>query len=376
MKLVDPDIKAHLAQHWQTMATCLLLVREDDVEFNFTDHDVDLVLAGWASPWSRLHGTYRAGSAIMTKAVTTTDAMNVDGSRNIGVFTDDSITEEDLGAGLYNNARVTVFQVNWADLTMTPLVQRTGWLGNVESGRFTFDAEILGLMKLYTASLCELTSVACRAELYDGRCKVDPVPFTHTGTLTGIGADNATLYDTARTEPGPGSGVAITGVSNANPGIVTMADDSLHLAHGTPIVISGVGGMVPINTQTIARNPDGATFELGVDTTDIADYPAYTSGGIVTPLGGVSGYFDFGEITFTSGANDGRTFPIKAYVEGQFSLYVPLPKLAAVGDTYSAVAGCDKSRRTCIDKFDNILNRRAEDWMTGTDKMIQVGRGG
>jgi len=356
------------------MATCVLIVREDDAEFAFTDHDRDLVLAGWAAPWNRLHGTYRAAAAIGARAVTTSDAMNVDSTRGLGVFTDDAITDEDLLAGLYANARVHIFQVNWADLSATPLVQRTGWIGNVTAGRFAFDAEFMGLMKLYTANLCELTSVACRAELGDGRCKVDLGPFTHTGTLTGVAADNATLYDTARLEPGPGGGVAITGISNANPGVVTMADDSLHLAHGQPIVISGVAGMVAVNAQTIARNPAGATFQLGVDTTDTADYPAYSGGGTVTPIGGVAGYFDFGNITFTSGLNAGRTFPIKAYVEGQFSLYMPLPKLAAVGDTYTAVAGCDKSRATCIEKFDNIENRRAEDFMTGTDKMIQVGR--
>jgi uncharacterized phage protein (TIGR02218 family) len=375
MKSVGTALKSHLAQHWQTMATCVLILREDAVQFAFTDHDTDLAISGWAAPWNRLHATYRAAAAIGSKAVTTADALNVDNTKGLGVFTDDAITDEDLLAGLYDNARVTIFQVNWADLTMTPLVQRSGWIGNVSSGRFTFDAEFLGLMKLYTASLCELTSVACRAELGDGRCKVNLVPFTHSGTLTGVGADNATLYDTARTEPGPGGGVAITSITNANPGVVTMADASLHLANGQPIVISGVGGMATVNGQTIARNPSGATFQLGVDTSDTGDYPPYTSGGTVTPLGGTAGYFDFGNITFDSGLNAGRTFPIQAYVPGQFSLYMPLPKLAAVGDEYTAVAGCDKSKATCIDKFDNILNRRAEDFMVGTDKMIQVGRG-
>jgi uncharacterized phage protein (TIGR02218 family) len=358
------------------MATCWLAVLPSGTSYGFTDHDKDIVVSGWSAPDNILHKTYAAASGFTAKSIATSDALNVDNTDAEGVLVSPAITEADLLAGRWDGARIYIFKINWADVTMGPLYQRVGFLGEVSTGRVAFKAELRGLMQRYTGSLCELTSPSCRADLGDTRCAKDLTTFTATGTLTGVAADNTTLYDTGRAESGPGGGVAITGITNANPGVVTMTDDSLHLVEGQAVTISGVGGMTPVNAVTIARNPSGVTFELGVDTTDTGDYPAYTSGGTVTPLGSATGYFDFGKIAFTGGLNNGLSREIKAYVPGQITLYLPLPYLAAIGDTYSIVAGCDKSFATCRDRFDNVVNFRGEPYVPGVDKMVQIGRGG
>jgi hypothetical protein len=59
--------------------------------------------------------------------------------------------------------------------------------------------------------------------------------------------------------------------------------------------------------------------------------PAYVSGGTVTPLGGDSGYFDFGTITFLDGLNAGRSMEIQAYVPGQIRLQLPMPYAVSPG---------------------------------------------
>jgi Phage conserved hypothetical protein BR0599/Ubiquitin-activating enzyme E1 FCCH domain len=192
-----------------------------------------------------------------------------------------------------------------------------------------------------------------------------------------VNADNQTFYSASLTQAGPSAGVAITGISNANPGIVTMADDSLHLIEGQAVTISGVAGMEIINTVTIARNPVGNTFELGIDTTDTGDYPPYTSGGTVTPLGSNTGYFDFGMVTWVTGENAGLSMEIKAYVPGQVTLALPMPFPISSGspqDTFVISAGCDKSFTTCRDRFNNVVNFRGEPYVPGIDKLIQVGR--
>ncbi|MBN8531718.1 MAG: DUF2163 domain-containing protein, partial [Alphaproteobacteria bacterium] len=57
-----------------------------------------------------------------------------------------------------------------------------------------------------------------------------------------------------------------------------------------------------------------------------------------------SGYFNQGKITFTSGANNGLSMEIKAYnTAKEFTLALPMPGAILPGDTYSAVAGCDKA---------------------------------
>lgn len=71
-----------------------------------------------------------------------------------------------------------------------------------------------------------------------------------------------------------------------------------------------------------------------------------------TPPGPVAigdGYFDRGELTFTSGANAGIKIEVKTYTHGtkRFELQLPTPLNIAPGDTFSVSRGCDKSIGTC-----------------------------
>lgn len=381
MKTVGASLKAHLALPTQTMATCWRAVLGNGDTYGFTDHDAELVIAGWSGADTVLHGTYLASSGFNASAIATSDALNVDNTDAQGVLVSPAITDADLRAGLWDFAAIYIFQSNWADLTMGPLYQRVGWLGEVATGRTMFHAELRGLMQLYTRTLVELTSPMCRANLGDARCGVDLVndspAFTVAAAVDSVNADNQTFCSAALTAPGPSAGVAITGITNANPGIVTMADDSLKLVANQAVTIAGVLGMVTINTVTIARNPSGATFSLGIDTSDTGDYPPYTSGGTVTPLGGGTGYYDYGVVTWVTGANAGLSMEVKAYVPGQITLALPMPYPISDGspsDTFTITAGCDKSLTTCRDRFANVVNFRGEPYLPGTDRIVQVGR--
>lgn len=372
MKTVSSALKAHLAQQYQTMATCWQATLVSGTKYRFTDHDKDLVISGWSAPDNILHGTYAAATGFSAKAIATSDALNVDNTEAESILNSASITESDLLAGRWDNASIIIFQVNWADLTMGPLYQRAGWIGEVSSGRTMFRAEIRGLMQRYTGTLCELTSVACRANFGDARCKVVLTGYTVTGTLTSVNADNMTLYDTSRVESGPTGGVGITGITKANPGVVTIASD-IALADGQVGTISGVGGMLQANTMVRVRNPSGLTFQIG----DTSSFSTYTSGGTFTPAGASASRFDGGTITFTSGLNNGLSFEVKAYVPGQITLYQALPFLAATGNTYSLVQGCGKDLYAdCRDRFNNVVNFRGEPFVPGFDRMVQVGRSG
>lgn len=85
-----------------------------------------------------------------------------------------------------------------------------------------------------------------------------------------------------------------------------------------------------------------------------------TSGSTATTINSglaqAAGYFDLGEVIFTSGANNGLRRSVKSYTPGVHVLSNPLPVAPAVGDTFTAYAGCDKRRTTCQTKFNN-LNR-------------------
>ena len=65
---------------------------------------------------------------------------------------------------------------------------------------------------------------------------------------------------------------------------------------------------------------------------------------------------------------------VKSYTVGQLVLVLPMPYTIAVGNTYSLIAGCDKTFPTCRDRFSNVLNFRGEPYLPGLDSIVQVGR--
>ncbi|MFM9889620.1 MAG: DUF2163 domain-containing protein [Rickettsiales bacterium] len=83
-----------------------------------------------------------------------------------------------------------------------------------------------------------------------------------------------------------------------------------------------------------------------------------------------AGFFSSGEIRWLTGANAGRRMEIKEFSNKQFTLVLPMPNAIAVGDTFTAIAGCDKTFFTCYSKFANAVNFRGEPYVPGMDKLL------
>ena len=95
---------------------------------------------------------------------------------------------------------------------------------------------------------------------------------------------------------------------------------------------------------------------------------AFTDSSKVQP----NGYFSDGMITFTSGANIGLSMEVRDFTSGRFGLFLPMPNAITVGDTYTAIAGCDKLFDTCANRFHNAINFRGEPHVPGTDKLLET----
>jgi uncharacterized phage protein (TIGR02218 family) len=91
---------------------------------------------------------------------------------------------------------------------------------------------------------------------------------------------------------------------------------------------------------------------------------------ISTALTQAAGYFSGGEVQWLTGANAGRRMEIKEFSNTQITLVLPMPNNVTVGDTFNAIAGCDKTIATCIAKFNNAVNFRGEPYVPGMDKML------
>jgi len=86
-----------------------------------------------------------------------------------------------------------------------------------------------------------------------------------------------------------------------------------------------------------------------------------------------SGLYDFGKITFTSGANNGLSMEIKEFLSGgKLALMLPMPYNVNVGDNYTMMQGCDKTLSTCANQYNNVINFRGEPFVPGIDKMLET----
>ena len=119
--------------------------------------------------------------------------------------------------------------------------------------------------------------------------------------------------------------------------------------------------------------------DLG-DTRCGVDLESYTFAGTVTSIKNnqifldserseADDYFNYGMLIWTSGNNNGLSMEIQDFVNatGTFTLVSPMPFTVAIGDTYSAIKGCDKQKATCIADFDNVLNFRGFAEIPGSD---------
>lgn len=120
------------------------------------------------------------------------------------------------------------------------------------------------------------------------------------------------------------------------------------------------------------------------------DDPAFTGAGIVdsllrdrafttTGLGSfAAGWFAFGSLTWTTGANAGRSAEVSLHevTGGTVSLTLleaPVRGIA-VGDRFRIHAGCDKRLETCRAKFGNALNFRGFPHIPGQDAIMRYAR--
>jgi uncharacterized phage protein (TIGR02218 family) len=88
-----------------------------------------------------------------------------------------------------------------------------------------------------------------------------------------------------------------------------------------------------------------------------------------------NGYFDGGKLTWLTGNNAGLKMEVKTFLlaGGAFTLQLPMPFAVQVGDTYSAIHGCDKTPATCIATFANIVNFRGFPNVPGPRRLVSGG---
>lgn len=111
-----------------------------------------------------------------------------------------------------------------------------------------------------------------------------------------------------------------------------------------------------------------ASFTVSTTVSTVTDNQTFTASALTQE----SGWFSGGEIEWTSGSNDGLKMEVKEFVDGQVTLALPMPYSIQAGDGFDIIAGCDKSKDTCRDKFNNLLNFRGFPDLPGQDKLFET----
>jgi uncharacterized phage protein (TIGR02218 family) len=85
-----------------------------------------------------------------------------------------------------------------------------------------------------------------------------------------------------------------------------------------------------------------------------------------------NGWFTGGYVSWHSGGNKGLKMEIKSFADGKITLVLPMSFSINLADQFTIVAGCDKSSKTCLEKFNNIINFRGEPDLPSMDRLFST----
>lgn len=211
MRNIPSGLAAHLADGVTTLCHCWKLIRRDGVTFGFTDHDRDLSFGGI---------TFVAHSGLEAAEATAELGFAVGGGEVSGALVSAGLTEDDISSGLYDDASVETWLVNWENVSDRLLLD-VGSIGEIRRADGTFVAEVRGLMHRFDEERGRLFRATCSADLGDAKCSVTVSSSKYTGNGTVTRTDGALVIAASGIGFADGwcTGGRLTWTSGANGGI-------------------------------------------------------------------------------------------------------------------------------------------------------------
>ena len=163
MRNLPTDFKTHLETKCTTLCYCAAIIRDDGFTIGFSEHDRDLEFE---------EIVFKSNNGCDLTSFMQTSGANYDTGELIGVLRDDGITSEDILNGKYENAKLSIWRVNWNNPEQRVLL-KYGSLGNLSKTAMGLQLEFLGLTAPLDQTIGRLYQRDCDACLGDDRCKVD-----------------------------------------------------------------------------------------------------------------------------------------------------------------------------------------------------------
>ncbi|WP_048646609.1 DUF2163 domain-containing protein [Nitratireductor soli] len=225
MKTLPAGLQALLDSGVTTLCNCWRIARLDGQVFGFTDHDRPLTFAGTA---------FKPETGLSASEVSSSLGLAVDTMEVEGAVSSAEITEDDIALGLWDNAAVELWRVDWTDVD-NRVILRKGSIGEVTRGDVAFMAELRGLAHALNQERGRKYQRPCDAVVGDARCTVDldTAAFKGTGTVTTVSDDRLVTASglSAFADEWFAQGV-LTWTSGANDGTVTEVSGHLKQSGG------------------------------------------------------------------------------------------------------------------------------------------------
>ena len=167
MRDLSLNLQNHLVGSVTTLCWLWRITRMDGTVLGFTDHDRNLEVDGI---------NYEASSGLTPSEVDKRLGFSIDNGAVKGALQSDKISADDINSGLYENARIDSFRVNWKYITQS-VHMSTGRLGSIRQKGEAFEAEWTGESVLLDRSVGRVFSKLCDAEFGDRRCGLRAADF-------------------------------------------------------------------------------------------------------------------------------------------------------------------------------------------------------
>lgn len=170
MKNLTAAMETALGAEASKLCYCWRIERTDGTVVGFTEHDEDLTFDSV---------TYLAADGIQATTIVQSLGLAVDNLNLEGAISSSSLNEDDLDNGLYDDAEVTLYLVDWSDVSTRMTIAR-GSVGEVKRFETAFSTEFRSLAHRLNQKTGRLYQQYCDANLGDGRCKKDVSGSTFT----------------------------------------------------------------------------------------------------------------------------------------------------------------------------------------------------
>lgn len=141
--------------------------------------------------------TYTPVNGMQTSARQRLSALKASNFEARGIISTDTISDEDLRSGLYRDAKITEYLVNWHYPFAAPVMSSSYWMETTTWNGEHWDAQFAGIAQRFKRKVGGTYTRQCRHTLGDTLCTVATNLITETGEVDTVVSSLRSFTDTS-----------------------------------------------------------------------------------------------------------------------------------------------------------------------------------